>query len=192
MTVAFGDSFTINCTTNEPNANVFLYYRKIPSRAWKELVPNKKKVFKNGQTFTLSKFGISDVGNYQCRGLNRRGNRIQWKQGYGLVIAKPTLIPEVKITPKYAVVLTVGQSGNITCTSVDQTSLQWFKELDNGNINPVPTSQTVKRRDGNKLSVILMFRDAKKTDSGNYKCLMTFHGKSNQKYTSVKVVGKYW
>ncbi|XP_031553567.1 hemicentin-2-like [Actinia tenebrosa] len=188
--VGFGASLTIACTTNELNADVSLYHRGSPSKPWKQLVPDMKRVFKNSQTFVISNFGISDVGHYQCRGRNRRGNTIRWKEGSGIVLAHPILTPPVTIEPKHAVVLTEGQSRNITCTSVDRTTLQWFKELANGTIIPVPTSKTVEKRDRNKFSVILMFRDAKKKDSGSYKCLMTFQGRRSHKYASLTVMDK--
>jgi hypothetical protein len=192
-TVPFDANFKLNCTTNDPNATTTLYHRRSGRLPWKQLLPKAGELFKIEHVYTVLDFGISDAGQYQCRARNIN-DTIKWPKSSCNVFANPNLTPEVHVIPEYAVVITAGQSYNITCQSVDHTTLRWFKKLNDGSETPVASDKTHTERvkSMNELKLILMFKNAQKSDAGIYRCLMTYQGKSNFKYSTLEVYGMYF
>jgi len=73
------------------------------------------------------------------------------------------------------------------------TTLTWFRTSGDSDVQ-VPNEKTVIIVDtkikGNTAKNILMLKNAKKSDSGTYKCVVTFRGKQRYVMTAITVFGK--
>ena len=86
-----------------------------------------------------------------------------------------------------------GQDANVTCESegVTTTMLQWKKATNAGEA-PVPDSMVtiVKDKSTNRVRAILKITNARKKDSGFYKCTMTVSGQAKYKMARIFVDGR--
>ncbi|XP_022797152.1 hemicentin-1-like isoform X1 [Stylophora pistillata] len=81
-----GKEILINCSTNDQDATVSLFYRRHPFVAFAELKPEEKKLLKKGQAFELLNVGLRDAGFYICEAKNEANDKIRWPPGTGYLI----------------------------------------------------------------------------------------------------------
>ncbi|XP_032242158.1 contactin-5 [Nematostella vectensis] len=183
---AFGRNYKIPCGTTDDRADIRLYYKVNPvKRQWTEKSPTPKKLLKAGADYTIVSFSMKDFGLYQCRATNVKGQEIQSREFF--LIGYVAAIPDVKIKPRHAVALSIGESTNYTCTSAQNANLKWVRHSVSGIDAEIPSNQITTVNNKKKKSVILMIKNANLSDSGFYKCLLTFNGQNNYKLVSVKV-----
>ncbi|KAK3752604.1 hypothetical protein QZH41_018808, partial [Actinostola sp. cb2023] len=186
--VAFGENYTIDCSTNGTNVTTSLYHKQ--GIAWENLPKAglESQLIIKGDVYTILDFGISNSGFYQCRAIDASGEKIQWPTGVGFLLPDISMVPEATIIPRYAVA--EGQNQNITCESARGTTLTWFRTSGDSDVQ-VPNEKTVIIVDtkGNTAKNILIIKNAKKSDSGTYKCVVTFRGKQRYVMTAITVFG---
>lgn len=188
----FDSNFEMDCTTNDPNATTTLYFRS-SSAKWVQRTLEKGKLGKYGHVYTVIDVGTNDAGQYQCRATNALGDTIKWPDNAARVLVRDIgLVPPVKIEPIYEAVLTAGQFYNITCSSLYGTSIAWFKILSNGTSDRVSGGKTYSTSDKttNSHKLVLMIRNAQKSETGSYKCLVTLNRNTNSKFVPLTVYGK--
>lgn len=102
-------------------------------------------------------------------------------------------MPPLSVEPVTLILLT-GQSIQLTCSSegVSITKLTWFKKVGGQDVK-VPDSQVQvhKYSDTNVIKSVLKITNAKKEDGAGYKCVLSFNTKTQSKYATVDIKGKY-
>ena len=105
-----------------------------------------------------------------------------------LTLFKAVLPGYFVLKPKKPIRVQQGQEADVECEAegVKATNLQWRKQTGLGDV-PIPNSMVniVKDRSTNRVRAILKISNAQKKDSGSYKCVLTFYGKTLHKLTRV-------
>lgn len=78
-----GMNAIINCTTDEANATVKLFYSK-NFVTYQERALSPEKLHLNGQVFTLLNLGVNDGGKYRCTATNHQ-QTINWPSSFGIL-----------------------------------------------------------------------------------------------------------
>lgn len=184
----------INCTTNDPNAAVFLYrkkYYEYPT-TWELLLPKANNIFKTGQVYIVKNFSSKDLGEYGCNATNSRGESIQWNNFAGTrLVDKKAILDSIKLEPESAVV-PVGGSFYFSCTADNRVELQWFKKLDDHNVTYVPVSlDLVTEHYHDRFHTIqLVMKNVRVNDSGLYQCRLTYQKDKSSRKARLTVFGK--
>ena len=113
---------------------------------------------------------------------------------FNLMCSTGSLPRHFKLIPEKPIIVLQGGTGQIICeaTGTSVSKLQWKKVLSPSVEQSVPGNMVVDIKDeGNNLvKAILKVTNAQAQDTGEYKCLLTAHGKTARKLTRIRVDGK--
>ena len=74
----------MSCETNDPDANVALYYRrKASSISFEKVVDRARgRIYQIGQNFFVTSVMAKDAGYYTCTAVNVYGQTLQLQKGF--------------------------------------------------------------------------------------------------------------
>lgn len=180
-------SVVLNCTTNDPSADVRLAKLSLPD-GQANLLSQGGRLTRKGPVFTIHNLIWKDAGRYKCVAV-KDGQEIS--REIDLVLDNPDVLG-LKIIPFRQQTVLSGTYASYTCDASSGTVL-WYKVEGSGSIllpsTRFPEIKVVPDRIYESRKKDLVFTNANLTHSGRYKCELTAQSIIMKKFVLLAVSG---
>lgn len=195
-----GDSFIFDCSTNDPDADVFLS-RSNRANGQYENVNLATRFSVKDQKISLSNVDETDYGYYRCGATDKSSLKKQIILFLGRLIVNKnarTVMPEIFPTNATHKIETEGKD-YIECRTrgaigVEDSYLTWYREAENGVRSKIPANRVIRKEETTTTAhidvEILVFENFQKSDVGIYVCVRKMgNNEATEKQIKIEIEG---
>ena len=195
-----GDSFIFDCSTNDPEADIFLLKSNREAGPY-AMVNSGNRFSMNEQKFSLSSVELTDYGFYKCRATDKSIPKEEISLLLGRLIVNKvprTITPEIYPSNATYKIETNGNE-NVECRThgavgVEASYLSWYREDESGVRTLIPSNRVIRKEETTS-SVhvdveILVFENFQKFDVGKYVCVRKVgNNEATEKLIKIEIEG---